>query len=1012
MSDDKLPRIPSFAELGISEDEIEELEREIAKEAEEQGGESESDELELEGTGAEGPSDPPPESVAPSKPGSGRVRRAVAGSGEAARPARQDKAARQSRPEDAVRKPPPDDAARKDDAAGKDGAASKAPAGAKATGKTSLTPAPWRGTRGPATLLVLVVAAWLSRSGGMVPDPVPASAADTLFSSARAMAHVHRIAAEAHPPGSPAHAGVRDYLVEELGRLGHEPTVQTTTSMTGGGGSLTAATVRNVLARIPGSEPGGRAVLVTAHYDGRGISRGAGDDGSGVAAILESLRALAAGTGLRNDLIVLFTDAEEVGLLGARAFVDEHPWMQDVAVVLSFEMRGGGGASMMFETGAANGWVIEALRQADPYPSANSVAYEIYQRMPNDTDFTPFKEAGRQGLNFAGVGRPHVYHQAYDSPENLSEATLQHHGAHALAMLQHFGDAGLAAVNAPDVSYISIRYLGLVTYGRLWIWILGFAAIAFWTLAFFLAKRGGSRLGRMLVGSLASLGCMGAAAMAASYLFRWRVGAHVEAGALHAGAFHSEGWYVLAIVAFAFALVATAFPLIRRWCSPSEMAVGALFVPTLLAAVTTVMFPMAAVNLQWPVLAGCIGALAVAGLPGDGRMGVLRWLVALLATLPVVAVLVPLTESVWLAMGLALAPAIAILAGLVFILVLPALDVVREPNGWWAPVAGFVLAGAFLAVGMSTATPSAARPAPSTLVYALDRETGSAFWGTDPTRDASDPGVAWAVAAVGPFGEVVQSDLTTEGISYAFKAADPVDLAAPAVAVGSDTTVADGVVRVSVSSQVGAEMLLLRLPAQGPSLVAVNGKPIRGGDRPQQVTHWGTPETGILLDFDRGSAGDALDLVVVEHHLRPGELVGQRYFMRPAELAPNIRMLSDRAMIRTVFAVDLASGEVSVTTRQEGTEEGEPAAEGDPDAGADAGAEVEPGVETDSAGIGQAADTATGAGVDPDTSSAADTVRTDAHPPKIAFGMCMLTSMCGTSTVSEIFRSPASEHST
>lgn len=924
MSDDKLPRIPSFAELGISEDEIEELEREIAKEAEERGSESEADDPGPELADTEGAGGPPPESVAAPKTRPVPVREPAGDPG------------------DAARGPAPAAAAKRAATADKGKRAATADKSKRAAtaDKSEVTPAPWRGLRGPATLLAILVAAWLARSEGMMPDPVPASAPDTVFSSGRAMAHLHRIAAEAHPPGSPAHAGVRDYLLEELRRLGHEPSVQTATSITGGGGSLTAATVRNVLARIPGSDPGRRAVLVTAHYDGREISRGAADDGSGVAAILESLRALGAGPGLRNDLIVLFTDAEEIGLLGARAFVDEHPWMQDVAVVLSFEMRGGGGASMMFETGAANGWVIEALREADPYPSANSVAYEIYQRMPNDTDFTPFKEAGKQGLNFAGIGRPHVYHQAYDSPENFSEATLQHHGAHALAMLRHFGDTGLMAVNAPDVSYISIRYVGLVTYGRLWIWVLGLAAAVLWTVAFLVAKRGGSHLGRILLGGCgASLACLAVAAVAANQLFRWRLGAHVEVGALHAGAFHSEGWYVLAIVAFTFALVAAALPLIRRWCSPSELTLGALFVPTLLAVLTTVMFPMAAVNLQWPVLAGCIGALALAGLPSDGRMGTLRWLVALLATLPVMAVLVPLSQSVWLAMGLVLAPAIVMLAWLACVLILPALEVVREPNGWWAPVAGFVLAGAFLAVGMSTATPSASRPAPSTLVYALDRESGSAHWGTDPTRDTSDPGVGWAVAAVGTFDEVQQRDLTTQGIPYAFRTADPVDLPAPAVAVVSDSTVAAGVVRVSLSSQIGAEMLLIRVPAQGPPLVAVNGTPIRGGERPERITYWGRPEGSILLDFDGGASGDTgagLDLVVVEHHLRPGELVGQRYFMRPAELAPNIRMLSDRAMVRTALGIDPASGEVRMVTGQaETVEEGEPAPEGDPEAEAD-----------------------------------------------------------------------------
>lgn len=137
---------------------------------------------------------------------------------------------------------------------------------------------------------------------------------------------------------------MREYLLEQLRALAHEPVVQTTTAAARGGTGVTAATVRNVLVRIPGTEPGDRAVLVTAHYDSRGIALGAGDDGSGVATILETLRALDGGPGLSNDLIVLITEAEELGLLGARAFVDQHPWMNDVALVVSIEMRGGGGS--------------------------------------------------------------------------------------------------------------------------------------------------------------------------------------------------------------------------------------------------------------------------------------------------------------------------------------------------------------------------------------------------------------------------------------------------------------------------------------------------------------------------------------------------------------------------------------------------------------------------------------------------------------------------------------------
>ena len=802
----------------------------------------------------------------------------------------------------------------------------------------------WHGARGPITLVLLLVVAWFSSLFRTLPAPVPASAPDSVFSSARAMSHLVRIASEAHPPGSPAHGGVREYLLRQLRAMGHEPVVQTTTSAIvvgaarGGGAAITAATVRNILARVPGSEPGGPAVLVTAHYDSAAISPGAADDGSGVVTILESLRALGAGPGLRNDLIVLITDAEEVGLLGARAFVNEHPWMDDVTLVVSIEMRGGGGPAFMFETGANNGWVIAALRESNPRPVANSVAYELYRRMPNDTDFTPFREAGRQGLNFAGAARAHVYHQAYDLPQNFDERTLQHQGAQVLAMLRHFGDADLSEVNAPDVSYVSLPLVGLLTYGEFWIRLLGCAAIGAWAVALVVGRRrGGLRIKGLVVGFVASLVQLGVTGAAVSFLLVWRLAAHPEVGAIVAGAFHSEGWYVLAIVTAAFVLATLFLTLLRRWFSTVELALGAFIMPVMLVGATTVWFPLAAANFQWPVLAGCIGALAVAGVPLTDSLGTRPWVVAMLAAVPVVAVLTFLTEAVWLAMGMYLAPVLAVLAGLVFVLCLPVLDVLREPNEWWAPLLGVLLAGVFLAVGVSTTTPSTERPAPSTLVYLMDREAGAAWWGTNPARDDSHPGKAWAIAAVGPVDTAASpasaAEFTQLPLLYAVAAAQPLSVPPPAVEVVANVTAVSDMLRVSVTSEIGAEMMLFQLrelrivsdtsqsgrgrrvlhvgPA-GLRLAALNGKPVTDGELAERVEHWGTPEEGVLLDFEVGPDDSVLEFAVVEHHLRPGELVRSAIFDRPPDLTPNVTMFSDRAMIRTVVSIDLTNGAVTL----------------------------------------------------------------------------------------------------
>ena len=939
MADDKLPRIPSFAELGISEDEIEDLEREIEKELEEARAKEEGRDPRPvpEGgkKGAGGPEAAKPVSgkggAARKKKGRGRRfgrggrKREKAAAGEAggmggARAARA--GAPRAKAGDPGRSAGGGPATGKRADGGGPGAKSATEARPETGPETTASPAqlPWNGSRGFVTLGLMLLMAWFSSSFRTIPSPVPASAPDSVFSSGRAMSHLVRIASEAHPPGSPAHADVREYLLAQLRALGHEPTVQTATS---GGESNTAATVRNILARIPGSQPGGRAVLVTAHYDSREIALGAADDGSGVVAILEALRALGTGPPLRNDLIVLITDAEELGLLGAEAFVDEHPWMNDVALVMGIEMRGGGGPSMMFQTGADNGWVIDAFRRANPRPAANSIAFEIYKRMPNDTDFTPFKDAGRQGLNFAGVARAHVYHQVYDSPENLDEGTVQHHGSQVLAMLREFGSADLSEVNAPDKTYLSLPVVGLLTYGTLWIWVLGVAVVVLWGVALVVVKSRGGRIPGFAVGFLASLVQLGGVAVVAHFLFAWRRGAHPEFGALQAGAFHSEGWYVLAIVGAGFVLATSSLALLRRWFATGELAVGALFLPVVLAAVVTVKYPMAAINIQWPVLAGCIGALAVAGVAVNARPGLPRWLGAVLAAVPVVAVLAPLTESVWLAMGLGLAPAVAALVGLVFLQIVPLLDTLREPNGWWAPVAGLVLAGVFLAVGMSTANPSSDRPAPSTLVYLQDRETGSAYWGTDGTRDEDDTGVAWAAAAVGPFDAARTVEdapwvFNAGGVRYALAAAAPLDLPPPVVEVVTDSTVAGDVLRVAVTSAIGAEMMLFRHAGDGPNLVALNGKTIPRRIGPWHMEHWGAPEGAVLLDFERDAGNGVVQFSIVEHHLRPGELLGNTIFARPDDLAPNVHMLSDRAMIRTLVSVDVESGEVTLVSATEG----------------------------------------------------------------------------------------------
>ena len=146
-----------------------------------------------------------------------------------------------------------------------------------------------------------------------------------------------------------------------------------------------------------------KAVILAGHYDSVSSGPGASDDGHSVAMELETLRALRSGPPLRNDIVFLFTDSEEGGLLGAKAFVEHHPLAKQAGLVMNFEARGTSGPAMMFETSEGNGRIVREFAAAAPDPITSSLSYEAYKLLPNDTDLTIFKQAGLPGLGFAYV---------------------------------------------------------------------------------------------------------------------------------------------------------------------------------------------------------------------------------------------------------------------------------------------------------------------------------------------------------------------------------------------------------------------------------------------------------------------------------------------------------------------------------------------------------------------------------------------------------------------------------
>ncbi|WP_243400346.1 M28 family peptidase [Flavobacterium alvei] len=292
------------------------------------------------------------------------------------------------------------------------------------------------------------------------------------FSTQRALEQVKNISQKPHFVGSENHDVIANYLVKELQNMGLETSIQEGNSFSDWG---TLTKCKNILARIKGSNSN-KALLLLSHYDSapHSYSFGASDAGSGVATILESIRAFVYNKKQhKNDIIILFTDAEELGLNGAALFVTQHHWAKEVGLVLNFEARGSSGPSyMLMETNAGNAGLVNQFAAANAqYPVSNSLMYSVYKMLPNDTDLTVFREQGNiQGYNFAFIDGHYNYHTAQDDLNHLSKNTLAHQGKYLMPLLDYFSNADLNSTQATeDNVYFSIPF-SFISYPFSWVW--------------------------------------------------------------------------------------------------------------------------------------------------------------------------------------------------------------------------------------------------------------------------------------------------------------------------------------------------------------------------------------------------------------------------------------------------------------------------------------------------------------------------------------------------------------
>ncbi len=430
--------------------------------------------------------------------------------------------------------------------------------------------------------------------------PLPVNAPMEVFSAERAILKLNPIVSRAHPTGSVANRKVRDYLVQELTASGLFPVIEQATMERKGGSYL----VENIIAVKRGTA-GSMAgkVLISAHYDARDLAPGAGDNGYAVAAVLETLRALQFAPPLKNDLVILFPDGEEMGSLGAKAFVRDNPLSDSIDLVLNFDGRGSSGISMMFETNRGNGWVIREFNKAQGSSFASSVSEEVSQLIPNYTDFTQFLTKAPSGLNFAHIGSVETYHSATDDIAHLDRGTVQSHGNSMLAAIFRYGNLDLKNHPSEDAVYFHVFFPGMIIYPVNAAIPLALIAVLLFIFVFWAGYRKEKiSIGKTLTGFILFLGKIVIAVVTIFFLWKWLGPMNPDFGKYELDWVRHQDLYLAGFLLLSFLIVIVLHGKISRWLGPFNVAMGALFLWLILTIASALKFQGGSYLFLWPLI--------------------------------------------------------------------------------------------------------------------------------------------------------------------------------------------------------------------------------------------------------------------------------------------------------------------------------------------------------------------------------------------------------------------------
>lgn len=285
-----------------------------------------------------------------------------------------------------------------------------------------------------------------------IAEPLPSSGAvgpaTPPFDQTALLADLHNLAApamEGRKTGTQGNRKAQAYLQQRFAELGLKPFGQsyahkfafTKTSIKGlvtpGRPYKTEyPSATNIIGYIPGTQGPNRFIVISAHYDHLGVRNGrlhpgADDNASGVAAMLTIAAFMAKHPPLHSVVFAAF-DAEELGLHGAKAFVDALPFPKaQLAANLNLDMVSRNDHNRIFAAGTSHSPSLKALVEQVAMRSTVKVILG-HDRSPlvagnvedwtDSSDHGPFHDAGIPFLYF-GVEDHDDYHAPTDTVDRV-----------------------------------------------------------------------------------------------------------------------------------------------------------------------------------------------------------------------------------------------------------------------------------------------------------------------------------------------------------------------------------------------------------------------------------------------------------------------------------------------------------------------------------------------------------------------------------------------------------------